>query len=158
MSGQVFGSLNGNFKHGHSQRPESPTYRTWMRIRSRCTNRNEKCAKNYVERGIAVCERWQSFENFLADMGERPEGRFSIERKDPNKGYEPSNCKWLRLSEQNRNKTTSKRVEAFGERMLDSDLAARLGLSRPAICVRRRRLAALPAHVVIRGVPVVFLP
>src|SRR4249920_3506499 len=63
-----------SLKHGHRvNRHHSDTYRSWAAMLTRCYNKNTRCYKNYGGRGIFVCERWHSFENFLADMGERPE-------------------------------------------------------------------------------------
>jgi hypothetical protein len=83
------------------------TYRTWRSMLNRC-----RTDPRYAGRGIKVCERWQSYENFLADMGPRPEGpsvyRMSIERIDNDGDYEPSNCKWIPLADQARNTSRSK--------------------------------------------------
>lgn len=88
-------------KHGHA-RPRHPTYGSWNNMLQRCTNPNDKRYKNYGGRGITVCERWHSFENFLADMGLMPEG-YSIERINNDGNYEPANCTWIPRPEQGKN-------------------------------------------------------
>jgi hypothetical protein len=72
-------------------------------MKSRCTNPNNIDYRNYGGRGIVICQRWQTFENFLQDMGPRPPG-YSIERIDVNGNYEPSNCKWIPHNEQWKNR------------------------------------------------------
>jgi hypothetical protein len=81
---------------------ESPTYYSWGTMIQRCTNPTNTNFKHYGARGITVCERWMSFENFLADMGERPIG-LTLERKENDLGYTPSNCKWATKLEQANN-------------------------------------------------------
>lgn len=76
---------------------------------TRCTNPNVKSYKDYGGRGIRVCKRWEKFEHFLADMGERPEGK-TLDRKNVNGNYTPANCKWATRKEQavNTRKNASK--------------------------------------------------
>ena len=82
----------------------------WRAMKRRCENPKNKRYKDYGGRGIKVCERWDSFENFLADMGRRPKTDFSLERKDNNGNYSPENCVWVAMAEQNRNKRNTIRT------------------------------------------------
>jgi hypothetical protein len=82
---------------------KTPTYHSWIHMRSRCNNANDHNYSDYGGRGIKVCERWNSFANFLEDMGECPEG-LTLERKDVNKGYSPDNCCWATRQQQSRNR------------------------------------------------------
>jgi len=97
-------------------------------MRQRCTNPNDASYPNYGGRGIFVCERWLDFENFLADMGERPEG-MSLDRVDNDGPYSPANCRWATRTEQSRNTRRNRYVEVKGKRMLLADAARLLGIS-----------------------------
>jgi hypothetical protein len=99
----------------------------------RCTNPNHKGYKNYGGRGITVCERWDSFKNFYADMGEAPEGR-SLDRINNDGNYEPSNCRWATRKEQAQNSRNTKLSDADvaairGDRRLSKIIAAEYGLN-----------------------------
>jgi len=115
-----------NLQHGAASEMTG-AYRSWRTMLQRC--RDPKCNrwKDYGGRGIKVCERWQQFENFLSDMGERPEGG-SLDRIDTNGNYEPSNCRWLPRNEQVRNQRKTKFVILNGERMIQADAARALGV------------------------------
>jgi len=91
--------------HGYARRDQtSPEYWVWNSMRQRCSNPKDAAYRNYGGRGIKVCERWQVFENFIADMGARPAPDLTIERIDNNADYEPGNCKWGTWFEQAVNK------------------------------------------------------
>jgi hypothetical protein len=98
--------------HGHCVNgQDSPTYRSWYNLLSRCTNANHNSYERYGGRGITVCERWQGkggFQNFLEDMGPRPLGK-TIDREDNDGNYEPGNCRWATKEEQTVNQRPRKK-------------------------------------------------
>ncbi len=84
-------------RHGMWNTPE---YKAWQMLRHRCYNPKAAGYKNYGGRGIKVCERWQSFDAFIEDMGRRPAPDLSIDRINNDGNYEPSNCRWATKKEQ----------------------------------------------------------
>lgn len=105
----------------------TPTYTCWAMMKQRCCNPNAARYDDYGGRGISVCERWESFENFLADMGEKPDGR-TIERRDVNGNYEPSNCVWETPKAQARNRRNNRVVEFNGVSKCISEWSEELGI------------------------------
>jgi hypothetical protein len=85
--------------HGMSK---SPTYICWLAMKNRCDNPSQQSYKRYGAIGIKICKRWRSFENFLADMGERLPGT-TLDRKNVLGNYEPQNCRWASPGEQANN-------------------------------------------------------
>jgi hypothetical protein len=106
-----------NFKHGHAKRKaHSLEYSTWHAMLDRCYYEGSIGYHNYGGRGIGVCDRWrESFEAFLEDMGKRLSKKYSIERIDNEKGYEPGNCRWATDKEQANNTRYNHRLTFNGE-------------------------------------------
>lgn len=115
-----------NRQHGMS---DTAIYKTWGRIHERCYKTSHHNYKHYGARGITVCERWHTFENFFSDMGHRPKG-LTIERKDVNLGYSPDNCVWATVAEQNRNKRNTRALDHDGLRLTMSEWSKFYGKER----------------------------
>jgi hypothetical protein len=92
-----------NKTHGMSN---TPTHRSWLKMLERCENPKSNRFAYYGGRAIRVCPRWKSFENFLSDMGPRPE-RKTLDRIDVNGNYEPGNCRWATAKEQRANRQSA---------------------------------------------------
>ena len=108
------------------------TYGIWRGAKKRCENPRDPQYRHYGGRGIKFCSRWAIFENFLADMGEAPEG-LTLGRQDNEKNYEPSNCKWETMTRQQRNKRTTTRLTIDGREMSLMDWADEVGLQGQTI-------------------------
>ena len=114
-----------NTTHGLSNTKE---HIAWTNMKQRCHNKNNKNYKNWGGRKIKVCDRWQnSFENFYKDMGKRPTGT-SLDRIDGNGNYEPNNCRWATIKEQNNNTRRNHPLTFNGKTQNISQWANEIGI------------------------------
>lgn len=125
--------------HGHTTNAVgrcTKTYNTWRCMIKRCYYPKHQSYKNYGERGITVCKRWRdSFENFLEDMGERPEG-MNLDRINNSKGYCKSNCRWANAKTQNRNKRGTLPITQNGVTKVATEWCEELGLNKSGFFYR----------------------
>lgn len=126
--------------HGASK---TSTYWIWRSMRQRCENKNRKDFVNYGGRGIRVCEQWQTFEGFVADMGTRPDG-MTLERVEQSGNYEPGNCKWATPKEQARNRRSSVLLTFQGRTATIAEWSESVGIESKTIGYRIR--AGWPAE------------
>jgi len=107
-------------------------YRIWQAMLTRCRNINVPNYNNYGGRGISVCKRWESFENFLKDMG-NPKPNESIERIDNDGNYNILNCKWATKKEQSRNTRSNRKISFRGETLCLCEWAKRLKIDQASL-------------------------
>jgi hypothetical protein len=122
-------------KHGMAHRT-NVEYKAWCQMRTRCMNRNGKNWADYGGRGIEVCERWNDFTAFYADMGPRPSPKHSLDRLDVNGNYEPGNCRWATVKEQRRNIRTNRLLTHHGKTMTVAAWADELGVRKGILYTR----------------------
>lgn len=126
-------------KHGESKHWQTAEYRAWMGMRARCRNPRRACYARYGGRGITICDRWEVYENFLADMRRKPSPTHSLDRRDNDVGYTPDNCRWATPLEQSQNRRHVTRVSIGGVSLLLREWAERLGVRMPVIWLRIHR-------------------
>lgn len=115
----------GEVKYVDGKRVASPEYRTWQMMRNRCLNQRAVDYAYYGGRGITICENWNTFDGFLADMGRRPAPEYTLDRIDSDGAYEPANCRWATRKEQSRNRAYAKtQAHKLAERLKVKTLTA----------------------------------
>lgn len=120
----------------------TPTHNSWCAMKQRCNYVGSEGYAYYGGRGIKVCERWNDFAAFLEDMGERPEGH-TIERKDTDGDYEPGNCIWATMAQQQRNRRSTILIERNGITKCVKDWCNELGI-KPDVVYGRIRYGMSP--------------
>lgn len=108
-------------------------YRVWAEMLRRCRDERSVSYKHYGAKGIAVCERWNSFWAFLEDVGPRPTIKHTLDRIDGARGYEPGNCRWATWTEQARNRSNCRIETVFGVTACMSELCERFNVRRNTV-------------------------
>lgn len=122
--------------HGHnSGYQKTPTYVCWKSMRQRCRNPKVRNFEHYGGRGIRVSERWDCFENFIADMGEVPAG-MTLDRIDVNGDYGPDNCRWATRIEQMNNRRNNRMIKHEGLLLTLAEWARRAGVKYHTLMAR----------------------
>jgi hypothetical protein len=145
--GYKSGKLHKMYKHGHAGVNRTITYTSWVKMKERCVYTGEKRYKCYKE--ITYTDRWDSFENFLEDMGERPLGT-SLDRINNKEGYSKDNCRWASASEQASNTTRNAYYLINGMQYCQEQAARALNITTKTIRGMRRR-NDFPNHVQFIG-------
>jgi hypothetical protein len=150
------GCLNKEQKTTHGK-SKTKIYGVWKSMRSRCKNPNVKSYPDYGGRGVKVCERWESFDNFYEDMGDPPFIKAEINRINNNGDYEPGNCEWITKIKNLTNTRQNVVIVAFGKSMTESEWARETGLDRTVISYRIKhgwpaeKALTTPARPIKRG-------
>lgn len=126
-------------------------YKRWGTMKQRCENPANPFYKNYGGRGIYVCSAWHSFDAFLADMGQPPTPKHTLERMDNNGPYSPENCRWALRSEQLRNQRRTILIDLDGEVLAAKDWSEMLGVSYQSVTKAFRRGGIEAATLLLRS-------
>lgn len=123
-------------KHGMESTAE---YHAWSAMIQRCTNPNNPNYKNYGGRGIKVHEPWRDFSNFIIDMGRKPSSKHTLDRKNVNGNYEPSNCRWITQKQQCNNLRKNVLLTHNNKTMTISEWADHTGIKYDTLYIRLYR-------------------
>lgn len=127
-------------KHGHNKiGKRTSEYCSWDAMIQRCNNPKYPVYAAYGGRGIRVCARWLIFENFIHDMGLKPDSKMSIERKDNSMGYYPENCTWATQAQQMRNTRRTVKITIDGVTKCLTDWVKEFGIDRRTVLSRLRK-------------------
>lgn len=137
---------HGEVQHINGRRVASPEYRSWQMLKNRCHNPQARDYAYYGGRGITVCRKWrESFVAFLADIGRKPAPDYTLERRNTNKGYSPSNCYWATRETQSRNR----RYATTRQWELADKLGVSVATARHYLWAVRRELRGEPTRYTV---------
>lgn len=111
----------------------SPEYKSWQGMRQRCENPNSDSFKNYGARGICVCKKWRTFNNFYLDMGRKPSPEYTIERLNNDGNYSKNNCVWATKKQQGRNKRNNHIIVFMGQTKCLAEWSELLDIAYPVL-------------------------
>lgn len=114
-------------------------YGIWKHIITRCTNRRAKAFPRYGGKGVKVCSRWRSFQNFYADMGDPPSRIHSIDRRDNDGDYTPENCRWATPVQQQNNTSRNVKISINGRTQTLAEWCRELRLNYSTVHARLRK-------------------
>lgn len=135
-------------RHGHARKGAiTPVYQRWLAMLSRCNNPDNISWRYYGGKGIRVCDRWTQFENFLADMGEPPTPKHSLDRKNTLGDYSPTNCRWVLKDIQDNNRTSNRCFSYDGRTQNATQWANELGM-KPATMLGRLNAGWTPERMI----------
>lgn len=121
-----------------SEYRNTPEWDSWRMMKTRCNNPKDQAYKRYGGRGITVCERWDTFDKFLEDMGPRPTLEHSLDRKDNSKGYCKDNCRWSTKREQSNNRSDNHLITVNGLTLTITEWSRRIEVPKQTILSRIR--------------------
>lgn len=145
-------AARGRARFSAESKRNQALYRRWATMKQRCENRKNPFFKNYGARGITVCEAWRdSYDAFLADMGQPPSAKHTLERIDNDAPYSPENCRWALPSEQLRNQRRTILITVGDETLSAKDWAAKTGVSYQRITRAFRQHGIEAATELVNG-------
>lgn len=145
--GCLYKEVNRSYMIKHNSL-KTKEYKSWECMKSRCFNPNNWRYRHYGGRGITVCDKWKnSFSNFLKDMGNKPSSKYSIDRINTNGNYEPSNCRWTTITEQNYNKRNTVYLEYNNKTQTLKQWADELNI--PISLIRNRYYGGLATNKIL---------
>lgn len=129
-------ALAGVPRKNFDGRSRTPEYSIFLAIRQRCNNPNNTFYHYYGGRGIKICDRWSTFDAFIADMGRKPDPKSTIDRIDTNGDYTPENCRWVSRKVQQNNCRNNRRLTFNGITKTIAEWSQELGIHRNTIDAR----------------------
>ena len=136
----------------YSNKTQTPEYQAWASMKQRCNNPKAYRYQYYGKRGISYCERWEKFENFLEDMGCKPDlkDNYSLDRIDNDGDYTPENCRWATLVEQCNNRRDNTKYILEGEEYSEIEISIKFSANRSTVNKWKNKEGLSPTEIIIK--------